>query len=145
MLIFFAAPILAADLRKGMNVPGRGDYKAAIRHWRPLAERGAAEAQYNLAQMYMAGHGVAKNAELAARWYTRAAEQAHMMSWYRLGRMHVEGRGVEADHVRAHMWLGLCAELGLGDAANWVAKLEETMTAEQLAADRKSTRLNSSH
>jgi hypothetical protein len=32
------------------------------------------------------------------------------------------------------MWLSLCAELGLGDATSWVAKLEETMTAEQLAA-----------
>jgi len=36
----------------------RGDYATAVRLWRPPAEQGNAEAQYNLGVMYAEGDGV---------------------------------------------------------------------------------------
>ena len=45
--------------------------------WRPLADRGDADAQYNLAQAYFLGRGVPQNMTLAEQWYERAARQGH--------------------------------------------------------------------
>ena len=53
----------------------RGDYQAALREWRPLAEQGDADAQARLGLMYDRGFGVAKNHTEAVKWYTCAAEQ----------------------------------------------------------------------
>ena len=41
-----------------MAAARRGDYAAAIRLWRPLAEQGNANAQGSLGYMYEKGHGV---------------------------------------------------------------------------------------
>ena len=40
------------DFQKGFDAYGKGDYKTALKEWRPLAEQGDADAQYNLAVMY---------------------------------------------------------------------------------------------
>ena len=36
----------------------KGNYKAAFNEWLPLAEKGSAAAQFNLAGMYAKGYGV---------------------------------------------------------------------------------------
>ncbi len=46
-----------AGFDEGMAAYQRGDYATAIREWRPLAEQGHAEAQYNLGLMYDIGLG----------------------------------------------------------------------------------------
>jgi TPR repeat protein len=50
-----------------------------------LAEQGHQDAQYQLAAMYRAGRGVAKNHDSAAYWYGKAAEQGHAKAQYNLG------------------------------------------------------------
>jgi len=117
-----------------VGVPGRANDVVAPGWIERLSRLGQETNPLRVGSDYPFGvDGLAEDPAEAVEWYTRSARQAHVMSWYRLGRLHIQGRGVEADRVRAHMWLGLCAELGLGDATNWVAKLEETMTPEQLA------------
>jgi cell division septation protein DedD len=54
-----------------------GDFTLAIGNWRPLADRGDADAQYNIAQAYFLGRGVPQNSNLAEQWYERAAHQGH--------------------------------------------------------------------
>ena len=46
----------------------KGNYKAAFNEWLPLAEKGAAEAQFNLAVMHEDGEGVPQSYEEAAKW-----------------------------------------------------------------------------
>ncbi len=53
----------------------RGDYATAIRKFRPLAEQGNAEAQFNLGGMYRQGRGVPQDDAEAMKWYRKAAEQ----------------------------------------------------------------------
>jgi uncharacterized protein len=48
-----------------------------VRIWRPLADRGDADAQYNLAQAYFMGRGLPQNMTLAEQWYARAARGGH--------------------------------------------------------------------
>ena len=49
---------MSADFEKGLDTAKRGDYATALREWKPLAEQGDADAQYNLGLMYANGHGV---------------------------------------------------------------------------------------
>ena len=49
---------------------------AAVRHWRPLADRGDADAQFNLGQAYKLGRGVPRNMT-SPSWYENAARQGH--------------------------------------------------------------------
>ena len=53
----------------------RGDYAAALREWRPLAEQGHAQAQYNLGVMYANGQGVAQDKVQAHMWLNLADRQ----------------------------------------------------------------------
>ncbi len=41
-----------AGLDEGVAAYHRGDYATALREWRPLAEQGDADAEYNLGLMY---------------------------------------------------------------------------------------------
>ncbi len=67
----------ASSVRAGVEAWQAGNYDEAIRQWRPLADRGDADAQYNLAQAYFLGRGVPQNMTLAEQWYQRAARQGH--------------------------------------------------------------------
>jgi TPR repeat protein len=70
-------PAAGADVRAGIDAWGAQNYDEAVRIWRPLADRGDADAQYNIAQAYFLGRGVPQNMVLAEQWYERAARQGH--------------------------------------------------------------------
>ena len=61
-----------ADFQDGQAAYQRGDYQAALREWRPLAEQGNASAQFNLGVMYDNGRGVTQDYAKAFRWYRSA-------------------------------------------------------------------------
>ena len=65
------------DARAGVDAWAAQNYDQAVQIWRPLADRGDADAQYNLAQAYFLGRGVPQNMTLAEQWYARAARQGH--------------------------------------------------------------------
>ncbi|HVQ07786.1 MAG TPA: SPOR domain-containing protein [Allosphingosinicella sp.] len=71
------APAGTNDARAGIEAWRSQDYEGAVRIWRPLADRGDADAQYNLAQAYFLGRGVPQNMTLAEQWYARAARGGH--------------------------------------------------------------------
>ena len=71
------AVVTAPSVRAGIAAWQAGDYALAIGNWRPLADRGDADAQYNIAQAYFLGRGVPQNSNLAEQWYERAARQGH--------------------------------------------------------------------
>ena len=77
--LMLSSPVTAQDFEKGLEAYNRGDYAAALREWRPLAEQGDADAQYNLGLMYESGHGVAlpKDNKQAHMWFNLAAAQGH--------------------------------------------------------------------
>ena len=65
----------AQNFNKGFEAYDAGDYQTALQEWRPLADQGDVDAQYNLALMYLNGQGVPQDFAEAARWYQLAAEQ----------------------------------------------------------------------
>jgi len=84
LALFVAAPALA-DVKAGVDAWQRGDFAAAAKEWRPLAEKGDADAQFNLGQAYRLGRGVPANLGLAQSWFQKAAAQGHEQAQGNLG------------------------------------------------------------
>jgi len=80
-----AAAPAHADVKSGVEAWQRGDYKAAVAEWRPLAVAGDADAQFNLGQAYKLGRGVPSDLGQAEAWYRRAAKQGHLQAEDNLG------------------------------------------------------------
>ena len=72
-----AAGAAQADVKAGVDLWQRGDFAAAVAEWRPLADNGDADAQYNLGQAYKMGRGVPADMHIAQTWYEKAAQQGH--------------------------------------------------------------------
>lgn len=64
-------------VRAGVEAWSRGDYWAAVEHWRAPAIAGNADAQFNLGQAYKLGRGVSTDLVQAEEWFRRAAIQGH--------------------------------------------------------------------
>ena len=122
----------AQDFEKGLAAAIKGDYAAALRVWRPLAEQCDADAQYNLGVMYENGRGVTQDYKESVRLYGLAAAQGHANAQYNLGFMYEEGLGVIQDNVFAHMWWNIAASSGGAAAVMNRDIVAKKMTASQL-------------
>ena len=97
---------------KGVGVTK--DFKAAKKLFEEAAEKGHADAQYNLGIMSYLGQGTELDYSRAADWFRMAAEQDHALAQYNLGFLYYGGKGVAKDDLQAFMWIDRAA--GLGDA-----------------------------
>ena len=103
-----AATPASADVKSGVDRWMRGDYAGAITEWRPLADRGDADAQFNLGQAYKMGRGVTVNPRLAQSWYEKAAKQGHEQAQVNVGLLlYNSGRRQEA-----LPWIRKAVEIG---------------------------------
>ena len=73
--------------QRGMAAYERGDYVAALKEFRPLAEQGNADAQLMLGRMYHESKGVSQDYIEVVKWYRKAADQEQASAQYRLGWM----------------------------------------------------------
>jgi len=76
MLVALAAPAWAG-FDEGLAAYKRGDYATALHEWRPLAEQGYADAQYNLGLMYHSGKGVPQDFVRAYMWFNLPLGKDH--------------------------------------------------------------------
>jgi hypothetical protein len=98
-----------ADWEAGVDAYQAGDYKTALKEFRPLAEQGLADAQFNLALMYEHGEGVVQDYKKALKWYRLAAEQGDATAGHQLGVMHHYGWGVKTNYKEALRFYRLAA------------------------------------
>ena len=69
-----AAPALAQQgVKSGIDAWQHGDYAAAVSIWRPLAEKGDSDAEFDLGQAYRLGRGVSVDLAQAQLWLEKAA------------------------------------------------------------------------
>lgn len=73
-----AAAYNEADVKAGVDAWERADYVTAVKLWRPAANAGDADAQFNLGQAYKLGWGVPMDLPVAAEWFRKAAVQGHI-------------------------------------------------------------------
>jgi hypothetical protein len=100
-LMLFATPVGAEDWEDGLDAYYAGDYQKALRLWKPLAEQGDTEAQFNVGYMYAHGRGVPEDETKAVHWYRKAAEQGLASGQLGLGVMYAEGEGVPENDAKA--------------------------------------------
>ncbi len=147
LAVVLALPVAAQNFEKGMEAYQRGDYAAALREWRPLAEQGLAMAQFNLGLMYNFGRGIPQDDAEAMRWYRTAAEQGLADAQFRLGYMYAlgnnyvlfsadlfndeealqsAGRDVPQDDAEAVKWYRNAAEQGYAPAQHGLGVMYDT-------------------
>src|SRR5215208_5196484 len=80
-----AAPLSGQSVKAGIAAWQKSDYSAAVAIWRPLAEKGDADAAFNLGQAYRLGRGVPINLAAAQTWFERAAATGHIDAQTTLG------------------------------------------------------------
>ncbi len=101
-----------ADFQAGLDAYNRKDYATALSEWRPLAEKGVAEAQYKLGMLYSLGYGVPQEYEQARQWYEKAAAQGDANAQYKLGVLYENGFGGAQDIDQARQWWEKAAAQG---------------------------------
>jgi len=107
-LLLLSTPISAQSVKAGIEAWQRADYASAVAIWRPLAEKGDADAQFNLGQAYRLGRGVPINLGLAKSWFERAADAGHLDAETTLGLLLFQN-GQAADGLK---WLRKAAVEG---------------------------------
>ncbi len=113
-----ARPAAAGPFDDAISAHERGDYAAALRLLRPLAEQGNACAQFNLGFMYANGEGVPQDYAAALKWYRRSADQFNPDAQYNLGFLYDKGLGVPQDYAEAVKWYRRVADRGNANAQN---------------------------
>jgi hypothetical protein len=103
-----AAPLAAQSVRDGILAWQRADYAAAVAIWRPLAEKGDADAAFNLGQSYRLGRGVKVDLALAQSWLEKAARSGHLDAQTTLGLLLFDSGNRDS----ALQWLKKAAERG---------------------------------
>ncbi len=111
-----------------------------MRLFRPFAEQGNADAQYNLGAMYDQGWGVPQDYAEAVKWYRMGAEQGDVWTQVALGVKYANGEGVPQDYVLAHMWLNLAVAQGSKNGILFRDEFAESMTSEQVAEAQRLAR-----
>jgi hypothetical protein len=112
----------------------------------PVITAAQLEDWFQAGEEYYFGEGVARDAEEAAKWYRKAAEQSHVKAQCALGDCYYNGEGVAKDYMEAVKWyreaaeqnhvpaqhnLGVCYGNGQGvrhddaEAAKWYRKASE--------------------
>ncbi len=117
LALAMAAPLAAyaqeSDaFARGVAAYEDGDYETAAELWAPLAERGAPEAQRNLAQLYRLGLGVERDNARAYDLYIAAAENNSVEAQVNAAFLLLTGDGVKKDSKQAALWFAKAADQG---------------------------------
>ena len=103
-----ATPVSAQSVKAGIEAWQKSDYSAAVAIWRPLAEKGDADAQFNLGQAYRLGRGVPINLAAAQSWFERAADRGHVDAQTTLGLLLFQN----GNHTGGLRWLKVASDQG---------------------------------
>ncbi len=113
MIAAGAAPAASqSTVDDGRRESAKGNAIGALHIWRPLAEKGGAEAQFLMGWALEYGQGIAADPKEAMRWYRRAADQGDARAQSNIGLMYDVGLGVPQDQREAARWYAMAAENG---------------------------------
>lgn len=130
MIFFMTAQAGYASARKGIQAFQRGKYEDALKHLKPAAEAGEADAMYVLGQMYASGRGVDKDEKRAAGYFKKAAELGNASAQQSLGSALMLGEGIEQNMVEALKWFIISARAGNKGAVAYTQKVGRFLSRE---------------
>ena len=152
LALIAAAPSAFADTKAGVDAWAQGDYARALKTWRPLAEAGDADAQFNLGQAFKLGRGVPQDMNAALEWYQKAAVQGHRQAEDNLGLLLFQQnrrpeampflqRSAELGEERAQYLVGLALFNGDLVPRDWVRAYALMTSASAAGVEQASTAL----
>ncbi len=97
-----------ASVKDGVDAWQRNDYTAAVAIWRPLAERGDADAAFDMAQAYKLGRGVPTDLAEAKKLYGMAAKGGHLQGAANYGLLLFQ----DGDRTSAMPWIKKASDAG---------------------------------
>ena len=112
LVITLSSTAFGDDFIDGLAAYKKGDYKTAVKLWKPLAEKGDVRAQAVLGAMYDNGKGVEQDYKQAVKWYRLAAEQGDASTQNNLGVRYGNGQGVIINYTEAVRLYNLSARQG---------------------------------
>jgi len=125
LLLLFAPAIAGAltmeEIRQHIK---EGNPFRAYQELKPLAEKGNAEAQYELAGFYHYGYVSSADFKTARFWYERAAKQGNPDAMIGLAAMERAGLGASPDEKRAFVWVTI--------ADNYIIKTNDREILEKI-------------
>ncbi|WP_114325764.1 tetratricopeptide repeat protein [Candidatus Colwellia aromaticivorans] len=119
-----------------------GHYGNARKIWEALAQRGNAEASFNLGILYEDGLGVTQDLTKALLYYETAAIGGSFKAQYRLGLLYFVGKTVPLNKVKAKRWLTEAAAGGDRDSIEMLAMLNGASNSQR---DRDFLRAETAH
>ncbi|MCG8691995.1 MAG: sel1 repeat family protein [Minwuiales bacterium] len=116
------------------------DQTKAAQWLNQAADAGFAMAQQILAEMYLAGRGVAVDEAKACELARAAADRGLLGAQFTAGLLYGQGRGCPKNVVEAYKWFLLGADAGYPAARENVAILGRSMTENQIAEAESAAR-----
>ncbi|HKT84484.1 MAG TPA: SPOR domain-containing protein [Novosphingobium sp.] len=142
--VIAALPVASAlaDVKTGVEAWSAGNYEAAVKEWKPLADAGDPDALFNLAQAYKMGRGVPADPRKAEELYGKAAAKGHVQASDVYGLLlfqngdhakampYIQASAARGD-PRAQYLLGLAMFNGDNVAKDWVRAYALVSLAQQ--------------
>lgn len=110
-------------VEQGKNHFENENYTEAMACFQKAAEKGNAEAEYNIADLYLNGLGVEEDHETSAEWLKKSAEKDYPEAQNMLAVMYYGGVGVPQDYEKAAKWAKRSAAYDMVDAQYVLASL----------------------
>lgn len=120
--LFLAAAIFCVSTALGPVAQAQTVDEKELRNW---ADRGDADAQFELGVRHITGEGLKKDPQAGASWIEKAAKQKHLRAQHVIGTLYEDGVGVEKNLAKAHEWFRRAAELGFALSQHSLAILYE--------------------
>ncbi len=117
------------DLTAGLAAFEARNYTDTFKFLKPIAERGDAEAQCIIANLYHLGLGVEKDVLEAVKWYKKLAEQGYGVASNNLAEIFAFGDwGIATGRIEAEKWQQKVQKQGFFTLASNIApKLIDTI------------------
>jgi len=131
--------VIAAFLMLGFSLPSvaEDDDTPDIGQLRANAEKGDADAEYQLGSLYQKGENITQSDSEAVKWFRKAAYKKNADAQFSLGFAYRGGFGVSKDLIASYMWFDLAATAGNASAVSLRKDVSLDMTNEQIAEAQK--------
>ena len=117
--------LLVAVLLSASNLTAQQPQRIDEKDLRSWADRGDADAQFELGLRLITGEGLKKNLEEGVKSVEKAARQKHLRAQHVLGTLYEDGVGVKKDFAKAAEWFRSSADLGFALSQHSLAAMYE--------------------
>ncbi len=107
---------IASQVHLGMISAQVQKFELSVKWFRMAAEAGDADGMTNLAELYLRGLGLERNAAQALDWFAKAADQGDPAHQLQLGGLYLDGAAGEPDVESGLRWIGRAANQGYSEA-----------------------------